>query len=354
MQEQAGHTELPSNRFHSKVPSLRLCADMRLRRILAQGAAALVALALVACSQAPNPPLTVGLNAWVGNDPLVLARDQKLIDPQEVKVVELSSEAEILRNFRNGLLDAASLTLDETLRLADEGVDVRLVGVMDASNGADVVVVDPGIRTLADLRGQRIAVESSTVGALMLQRLLLAAGLKASDVEVVTLEAPEHLGALRNHRVSAAVSYEPIAGELRAAGFRGIFDTRQMQGDVVNVLVVQGHLMASRVGQVEAMLTAWDDGLKALRDHPDDAAQLLAPGNDLTPDEYLAALSRLTQYTSSQSLDLLIGMPPPLEQNAQRLVATLQGMGLLKVRPDWGRLIDSGPARRALARDNRS
>jgi NitT/TauT family transport system substrate-binding protein len=350
MQEQAEHDENSPDRCSSEVNGPRFGADMRLRRLMVQGAAALAALALVACSQAPNPPLTVGLNAWVGNDPLVLARDRKLLDPQQVKVVELSSNSETLRNFRNGLLDAASLTLDETLRLADEGIDLRVVAVMDTSNGADLVLVDPSIQTLSDLRGASIAVEGTTVGALMLQRLLQAAGLTQADVQVVNLEAPQHLAALRSHRVSAAVSYEPVAGELRAAGFKGIFDSRQMPGEVVDVLIVRGDLLQARMAQVEALLDAWQAGLQALLEDPGAAAQQLAPGTSLTPDEYLATIKSLTLHTPAQSLDLLTGEPSLLEQNTVRLVSTLQATGFLKGPPDWSRLIVSEPAQRLQAR----
>jgi NitT/TauT family transport system substrate-binding protein len=326
------------------------CAGGGLRRWLHALGAGAAGLLLLACSPAPHPPLTVGMNAWVGYDPLVLARDQKLIDAQQVKVVELSSSSETLRHFRNGLLDAAALTLDETLRLADEGIALRVVAVMDASHGADVVLADPRIHKLADLHGASIAVESTTVGALMLQRLLQAAGLQPTEVDVVNLEATQHLSALRTQRVSAAVSYEPVAGALRAAGFKDIFDSRQMPGDIVDVLVVRADLLQTRPAQVEALLAAWQDGLQALRDDPGAAARLLAPGTDLTPDDYLATLQRLNLYAPASSLALLSGTPPPLARDAQRLVATLQQMGLLANTPDWGQLIAPEPALRLQAK----
>lgn len=304
---------------------------------------------LTACNSAPHPPLTVGMNAWVGFDPLVLARDQKLLDPQQVKVVELASSSETLRHFRNGLLDAAALTLDETLRLADEGIALCVVAVMDASQGADVVLAHPRIQKLSDLKGANIAVESTTVGALMLQRLLQAAELQPTEVQVVNLEATRHLTALRAQRVSAAVSYEPVAGALRAAGFKDIFDSRQMPGEIVDVLVVRADLLKTRPAQVDALLAAWQEGLKALRNDPGEAARLLAPGTDLTPDEYLSTLKSLSLYAPDQSLELLTGTPPPLGHNALRLVATLQVMGLLKDTPDWSQLIAPEPALRLQA-----
>ena len=101
---------------------------------------------LMACSEPPQPPLVVGLNTWVGYDPLVLARDRGLADARQVKVVELISSAEALRHLRNGLLDAAGLTMDEALRLVDSGFDVRIVALLDTSAGADVVVAAPQVR----------------------------------------------------------------------------------------------------------------------------------------------------------------------------------------------------------------
>lgn len=303
-------------------------------------------LGLTACSEPPVPALTVGMNTWVGYDPLVLARDRQLIDTQQVKVVELSSSSETLRHLRNGLLDAAALTLDETLRLADEGVDLRVVAVLDASSGADVVLVNPAIQSLAQLHGAGIAVEGTTVGALMLERLLQAAGLQQIDVHVVNMEATLHLSALRSGRVSAAVSYEPVAGLLRAARYKDIFDSRQMPGDIVDVLVVRASALKERSAQVDALLAGWQRGLQALQERPEAAARLLAPGVELSTEDYLATLQKLTFYSTAQSLEQLSAAPPVLEQGALRLVATLQTMGLLKATPDWGRLLDPEPARR--------
>ena len=303
-------------------------------------------LGLAACSEPPVPALTVGMNTWVGYDPLVLARDRQLIDTQQVKVVDLSSSSETLRHFRNGLLDAAALTLDEALRLTDEGFDLRVVAVLDTSTGADVVLVNPAVQSLAQLHGAGIAVEGTTVGALMLERLLQAAGLEQTDVNVVSMEATLHLSALRSGHVSAAVSYEPVAGLLRAAGYKDIFDSRLMPGDIVDVLVVRASTLQERPAQVDALLAGWQRGLQALQESPEAAARLLAPGVELSPEDYLATLQKLTFYTTEQSLELLSGAPPALGQDALRLVTTLQTMGLIKAAPDWRRLLAPEPARR--------
>jgi NitT/TauT family transport system substrate-binding protein len=315
------------------------------RLLLLAGVAGL----LSACQPAPVLPLKVGMNPWVGYDPLVLARDKGLLDRRQVKVIELSSSSDTLRHFRNGLLDAAALTLDESLRLADEGVDLRIVGVLGASAGADVVMARPEIREPAQLHGREIAVEQTTVGALMLQRLLQAARLQPDEVRVRNMEASQHLAALRSGRVDAAVSYEPLAGAMRAEGYVDLFSSRQMPGDIVDVLVVHTAVLDERPGQAEEMLRGWRRGLQALQQEPELSAKALAAGVELTPAEYLATFKGLSFYNAEDNLTLLSGQPRELGQRSEGLVLTLQLIGLLRETPDWGRLLDPGWASRLRA-----
>ena len=182
--------------------------------------AAFASLLLAGCGDAPKPPLAVGMNAWVGYDPLVLARDRQLIDARRVKVVELASGAEVQRSLRNGLLDAAAVTLDEAFRLREAGMDLLVVAVLDVSAGADVVVAHPSVTSPAALRGQFVAVEDSSVGALMLQRMLQLAGLTRADVKVVNMESSQHLSALRDGLRHAAAC--PAPSHLECPTFRRI------------------------------------------------------------------------------------------------------------------------------------
>ncbi len=55
----------------------------------------------------------------------------------------------------------AALTLDETLRLVDAGVDLRIVALLNASQGADVVV--SGVRTFDLVKRRLLSTESPTV-----------------------------------------------------------------------------------------------------------------------------------------------------------------------------------------------
>jgi ABC-type nitrate/sulfonate/bicarbonate transport system substrate-binding protein len=234
-----------------------------------------VVLGIVACSEPVRPPLVVGINTWVGYDPLVLARDRGLTDARQVKVVELISSAEALRHLRNGLLDAAGLTLDEALRLVDSGFDVRIVALLDTSAGADPVLAAPRIT-------------------------------------------------------------------------RSIFDSRQMPGEIVDVLVVRTEVLRQRPEAVDALLAAWAGGLNLMQLDPPGAAASLAPGADLSPAQYQAVLRGLRFYSPAESLALLTGGDPPrVARQGQEVARLLVELGLLRQPPNWAALIDTVPAARA-------
>ena len=291
----------------------------------------------------------MGVNAWVGYDPLVLARDRGLVDARRLQVVELASAAEVQRSLRNGLLDAAALTLDEVLRMNRAGMDLRVVAVLDESAGADAVMALPRIASPAQLRGEFVAVEDASVGTLLLQRMLQGAGLQRADIVVVNMEAGQHLRALQEGRVAAAVSYAPVTGPMFDAGYVRLFDSAQIPGEIVDVLAVRREVIAQRPQAVDALLRAWDAGLRQLQADPARAAAQLARGTDISPADYTEVLRGLRFVPLAESARWLDGPAPALREGAARVGQALVELGALGAPPALDGLIDAAPLRRVLA-----
>lgn len=313
----------------------------------ARGAAlgALLAMVLVACNAPPAPPLRVAVNPWVGYDPLVLARERRLIDPAQVRVVDLMSNSESQRALRNGLVDAAALTLDEALRLADSGVPLRIVAVLGVSQGADAVLAQADIDGPAALKGKRILLEETAVGALVLDRLLTAGGLRRDEVRTLHVESGQQEAVLQGGRADAVITYEPISSRLLARGYHVIFDSSRMPGEIVDVLAVRAELPAART---RALLAAWEAGRRSLLAEPQAAAAILAADSELSADAYLATLDGLRLLTPADSAARLAappgGGPAPLARDGAALAQSLQALGLLARPPDWPALLGASPA----------
>ncbi len=129
---------------------------------------------LLGCTSKPEPVLRVGLNVWTGYEPLFLARDLGYIQDSRVRLVEYGSASQAMRAFQNGAIDAAALTLDEVLLLAQYGERPRVVAVLDISAGGDVLIGHPDIEQLPEIRGRRVGVEHTALGAYVLIRALQA------------------------------------------------------------------------------------------------------------------------------------------------------------------------------------
>jgi NitT/TauT family transport system substrate-binding protein len=168
------------------------------------------------------------------------------------------------------------------------------------------------------------------------------------DVNVLNLEASLHLDALRNGRAVAAISYQPLAGSLKKAGFHVVFDSTGLSDELFDVLVVRASTLNERPAQVDALIAGWRDGLRALQRDKAAVAADMARGTDMTPEEYLDTLGGLTFFEPAASLEQISGQQPPLVHGAERLVQTLIAADLLEEAPDWRRLIDPEPARRVM------
>ncbi|MDP2242675.1 ABC transporter substrate-binding protein [Pseudomonas sp.] len=198
----------------------------------------LVCLTLLAC-QGEQEELRIGGNRWLGYAPFYLTDELQQLQASGLRLVEYPNATGVLRGFRNGLLDAALLTLDEALALQSSGLDLELLLVTDISAGADALFARPPIMRISELKGQRIGVENTALGAFMLARVLDKAGLQRSDVKVIDLPVHEQVGALRHARIDAVISFASEGPALEALGARRIFDSREIPEEIIDVLVVE-------------------------------------------------------------------------------------------------------------------
>ena len=192
---------------------------------------------LASCTTA-EPPLRVAVNGWIGYAPLFLAQDLGHVPENTVRLVEFPSNTASMMALVNREVAAAALTLDELLAAREGGLQVRAAMVFDESCGADVVMAHPRIDSLAALRGKRLGVESTAVGALMLSRLLAAASLTPTDLVKVPLTADQHVAAYAAGDIDAVITFEPMASRLRDQGAHALLDSSHFPGLIVDVLAV--------------------------------------------------------------------------------------------------------------------
>jgi len=307
--------------------------------------AALCAASLCACPR--EEPVSIAANGvWPGYQPLFLARDLAYLDRVPARLHETPSSTLALVALRNRSVDGAALTLDEVLLLAQDQIEVRIVLAMDVSNGADVLMSRPEIRDLGDLRGRRVGAESTALGAYMLSRALERGGLTPADVEVVPVALDLHEQTFREGRVDAIVTFDPVRTRLQAQGGRVLFDSSQIPGEIVDVLVVQADVLRSRSPQVQRLLEAWYRALDHLRADPEDACRRIAKRQGVSCREFQRSLEGIEVPDRAGNERLLTGSRPELLAPAERLAGVMLRNGLLRRPVDPRRLFATTPRAR--------
>ena len=196
-----------------------------------------LALSLLGCSDQTDT-LRIGANRWLGYGPLYLADDLHWMTPSGFRLVEYPHTTGVLRGYRNGLLDAALLTLDEALILQSSGQPVQILLVADVSAGADVLFANAHIQQLEQLRGQRIGVENSALGAFFLSRILDLAKLQAREISAIDMPVNEHLNALRTGQIDAAINFASASASFAPIGVHPLLDSRALPNEIIDVLVI--------------------------------------------------------------------------------------------------------------------
>lgn len=256
------------------------------RRFLTLGSLAVLPF-VGACGE--NGPLRVSYHPWIGYETLYLAQEFDWLPPQAT-LTRRESASDSLSALRELRADAAALTLDEVIRAREGGLDLAVVLVFDVSAGADVLLAREGIDYIGDLKGQRVGVESSAVGAMLLDRFLEAAELTRADVTLVDLPPNRQLSAWEAGRIDAVVTYEPLASRIEAAGGARLIDSRAFPDTVFDVLAVRRDRLDNCRGTVRELIAAHFRALDHLRLNRQDAIYRIGHVQRLRPESVRRAL----------------------------------------------------------------
>jgi NitT/TauT family transport system substrate-binding protein len=292
------------------------------------------------CSRQEPAPLRVGSSMWPGFEAFYVAREFGYWNPDQTRLVEYASSSETIRAFRNGTIDGGMVTLDEALLLTEDAADIRVVMVADVSNGADVILAKPEFGGMKDLKGRRIGAETTALGALVLLRALQLSGLTRADVEIVPLEFSEHEAAFTHGIVDAVVTYEPTRSKLRNAGARQIFDSSQVPGEIVDVLVIRAEYARAHPEAVQLLLRGFYRAQRDFIERPQDFVRIAAARENTTPDEFRSSLALLRLLDAKESRAMLTGQSPALLEDARSLATLMIDQSLLRKTADVESLFD--------------
>ena len=288
-------------------------------------------LLLSSCSDTGNQQtLRVGTNIWPGYEPLYLAREQGYFDKKQIHLVEYTSASQVIKAYKNGLLDAAAVTLDEAISLLASGEKLKIVLVMDISNGADALISQPSLKKITDLKGMRIGVEHTALGAYFINRVIDITGIDKNEITVVPLKVNQHERAFMQKKVDAVLTFEPVRTKLLSTGANILFDSSQIPGEIVDVLVVNEQHLAAFSGNIHQLKLGWFKALGDISRMTPTTIKLLGARMQLSTQDVLLAYEGLILPDEEMNEHMLHEkVNPGLLKSSQRLGKVMLDNGLI-------------------------
>jgi NitT/TauT family transport system substrate-binding protein len=260
---------------------------------------------LTACTKPGNEaPVRVGYSAWPGWIPLKVTEDKGLFKSEGVPVTLqwFDGYLDSINALNAGQLDCNSQTLGDTISSIAGGAELQVVLTNDYSTGNDQIIAAPGIKSVADLKGKRVAAEEGTVDHYLLLLGLKKAGLSANDITFVPLETGAAAAAFVAGKVDAVGVFAPFTTQaLKRPGSTTLFSSKDFPGAISDHLVCRKEFVAKNPEKVQKLVNAWFATLKQIKADPGPSLAIMAERAGVTEAEYKAYDAGTTILTLEQN-----------------------------------------------------
>jgi sulfonate transport system substrate-binding protein len=253
---------------------------------LATAATALVGLASSAAQAAAPAELKIDY-AYYSPESLVIKRngwlEQELVsDHTQVKWVLSLGSNRALEYLNSGAIDIGSTAGLAAVLAKANGNPIRAVYIFSRPEWTALVVrKDSPIKSLADLKGKKIAATKGTDPFLFTLRALHTAGLSRDDVEIVNLQHPDGRIALANGQVDAWAGLDPhMAAAQIDDGARLLY--RNVDYNTWGFLNPPEDFISEHPDTLAHVLKVYEKARLWIAAHPDETAQIVAEESKLS------------------------------------------------------------------------
>jgi len=274
------------------------------RRVFLKVSAAFAALGAALVAHAAEP-LKIGYSDWPGWVAWQVAIDKGWFKEAGVDAkFEWFDYSASMDAFTAGKLDAVLMTNGDTLVTGSGGGKGVMVLITDYSNGNDIIVAKPGVKSITDLKGKKVAVEVGLVEHLMLRNAMQKAGMKPGDIDIVNAKTNEMPQVLAAADIAAVGAWQPIAGAaMKAApGAKPVYTSADEPGLIYDVLAVDPASLKARRADWVKVVKLWDKVVAYITDPKTeaDAVKIMAARSGVEPAEYLPLLKGTKLLTLEQ------------------------------------------------------
>lgn len=251
------------------------------RRLFAACAAAILLAPGIA--SAADKPTQIAID-WATYNPVsVLLKNKGLLEKEfekdGIKIVWVQSAGsnKALEFLNAGSIDFGSTAGSAALVARINGNPIKAIYTYSRPEWTALVTTkDSPIKSVADLKGKRVAVTRGTDPHIFLVRALLEAGLSEKDITPVLLQHADGKAALIRGDVDAWAGLDPMMAQAEVEDGATLF-YRKPEANTFGILNVREQFLTDNPDIVRRVLAVYEDARKYSLAHPDELkADLIA------------------------------------------------------------------------------
>jgi len=288
----------------------------------------LCVLGLVATSgtRAFPEPIRIGYPIWIGFGPIYLAHSKGFFKAQGVDV-----DLQVIDDTKVGMaalaakrIEAYGATPNTVLLYAKVDNPFIMVMTVDDSKGGDGVVANKDIKSIAELKGKRVAFLEGSISQFYLSYLLKREGLSEKDVIPVNMGSTGDAGAaFVAGKVDAAVVWEPWLSKGKSAPHGHLLmDSSKTPGLIIDTLAFRQDVVKNRPDDIRKIVRGVGQAVEYWRQNPKDAVEIMTKGLGgwlKEPKDFEEALSGAVLYGIAENRTFMgtKAKPGPMYQTVQ-------------------------------------
>jgi NitT/TauT family transport system substrate-binding protein len=222
--------------------------------------------------------------------------------------------------YSGGKVDAVAVTNGDALVTGSSGGPSKCILVNDYSNGNDMIIAKPGIKSVAELKGKKIGVEVGLVDHLLLLKALESVKLTEKDVKITNVTTDQTPQALKSGSVDAIAAWQPNSGQAlkEVPGSTAVFTSASVPGLIFDQLCVNPKSLAERRADWMKVVKVWFQIADFIKDpkNVDEAAKIMGQRVKLSGEEYKKFMNgtafqdlagNLKAYAKGETLESVFG-----------------------------------------------
>lgn len=289
-----------------------------MKKILSLLMVAVLAMMCAACSSSSTDnnadsgveEITMGISPYPAFYIWYICEEEGLFEKYglDVELEYFPVYSDSLQAFATGQLDSLAMAMPDTVALYAANVPFKLIMINENSNGADGLVANSGIETVADLKGKSVATEFGTIEHFFLLRTLEEAGLTQDDITFVNLSIADSAPALISGSVDAASLWEPsLSLALTKEGSTLLASSEDVPGLIPDGIVVSDDMLETRNEDTLNLLNAYFDALAFYVENEEQAIADMAKGAEISEEEMVITMSGSKLFSIQEAIDTMEG-----------------------------------------------